>query len=430
MRVHFVGNICNHQFDVARALRDLGVDAHLYLTPFDSDRQSAPESMDATLAGNYPPWIHRMRVPGIRFRPLAAIDRASVDELVACDLVHTYGNYATWIMGRATPYVIQPFGYDFSTMPFGRYRAYDKWKDFVPDPRWWGLPGKIRAAYRGARAIVLGNIDRMWTRGYQALLGGQRIAPIGLAMNTDTFSPRGDEAAPALITALRARHRVIAFQPTRQIWTEPGRRAEGGYSYGNDLFFRGLADAIRSGASIGAIVIDKGSTCTLASRRLVTALGLDAHVTWIPTMPRHELVAYYRHVDVTVDAFYAGGFGSACLEAMACACPVLMAFDPANRALYGEDAPVLHATDVTTIAAHLIRLSASPDQARAVGLAARGFVERHHGRAAVIPRYRHLHEAVLGRATDFRFLDAGVFRALTSPLPPITRLPKLGQRSS
>jgi glycosyltransferase involved in cell wall biosynthesis len=425
MRVHFVGNTCNGHFDVVRSLRRIGVDAHLFLPPLLRDPQTAPESVDPSLAGGYPPWIHRMVDPLARLRPLGNVGRRDRARLLDCDVIHCHADYATWIMDGPTPFVIQPFGADFSVLPFGRRfgRSYTRWKDYVPDYRWLGFARQVREAYRRAAAIILSNVDRLWERGYRALLEDQRIAMIGLVMDTEQFSPASAAPTPAAIAALRKDHDLILFQPTRQMWTEPGRRAEGGYSKGNDLFFRGLAGAIAAGVRACAIVVDKGSLCTAASRQLVHDLGLAEHVRWVPGMPRHDLVAYYRHADVAVDAFYAGGFGSAALEAMATGCPVLMHLDrEGNRAIYGEDPPVASAASAAEITARIIELAADPGRVDALGRQARDFIERHHARDAVVERYRSLYDAVLGRDGAASFVAPDVFRSLRSPLPP-TRAP-------
>lgn len=427
MRVHLVGNTCNNHFDLARPLRELGVDAHLYLTPADQRHpQTLPESTDPSLARGYPPWIHRLEFPLARMWHRGLVPARVRDELADCDLIHTHGNYAVWTMGKPTPFVIHPFGGDFFVMPYGRPpRSWTKLEDLVPDLRWVGFARQLREAYHRSSAVILGNVDHLWERAYRDLIPGRRVAPIGLAIDTATFAPVGGDAPPRL-TELRARHELILFQPTRQIWTAPGRRENGDYSYGNDMFFRGLARAVRDGASACAVLVDKGSTCTTASKRLIAALGIERHVVWIPGMPRHELVQWYGHADLTVDAFYAGGFGSAALEAMSCGCPVLMAFDEeANRRLTGEIAPVVNAATEDEIAEQIAAHASATGRAalQDLGDRARGFILRHHARAAVVPRYRALYRTILGHADELAFVDPGLFLRLRSPLPPARRMP-------
>lgn len=428
MRVHIIGNTCNNGFDLARLLRGQGVDAHLFLAPNERRHpQTLPESSDPTLARGYPDWIHRIEMPLARFRHLALIPRRIRDQLCDCDLIHAHGNFAVWIMRGPTPFVIQPFGHDFFIMPFGRApRSLTKLEDLVPDYRWLGLPALMREAYRRCNALVLFNVDHLWERAYTALVPGKRLAVIGLITDTDQFTPaEGDGEPPELVARLRQRHDVILFQPTRQIWTPPGRRENGDYSYGNDLFLRGLARAVRGGANACAVLVDKNNTCTGASKALVAELGIADRVNWIGEMPRHKLVAYYRHVDMTVDAFYAGGFGSACLEAMACGCPVLMYFDvDANQAVFGEVAPVVNARTEADIAARIAHAATSAGKAelREMGPPARSFVVRHHSGRAVVPKYIQLYEAVLGKRDHYRYADPAVFLNVRSPLPPAPRL--------
>jgi glycosyltransferase involved in cell wall biosynthesis len=426
MRVHIIGNTCNNGYDLARLLRASDVDAHLFLTPAERRHpQTLPESSDPSLTRGYPDWIHRLEIPLARFRHRGSIPRRVRDELTDCDLIHAHGNYAVWIMRASTPFVIQPFGNDFFVMPFGRPgRSFKKLEDLIPDYRWVGLPLLLREAYQRCSAIVLFNVDHLWERAYTALVPGKRIGVIGLITDTEQFAP-GDTPPPVILSRLRERHELVLFQPTRQIWTPPGRRENGDYSYGNDLFLRGLAQAVQDGASACALLVDKGNTCTTASKALARELGIADRVVWIPEMPRHQLISYYRHVDLTVDAFYAGGFGSAALEAMACGCPVLMYLDePNNRAVFGEVAPVVNAQTADDIAARIRRAATAAGRAelREMAPRARGFVERHHSGTAVVPRYKRLYETVLGRGAEFEFADPAVFLGVKSPLAPAPRL--------
>ncbi len=429
MRVNLLGNICNNSFDLAKALREIGVDAHLYLTWADQAHpQTRPESSDPSLRGGYPDWIHELDVPLARFRHRGWAPRRVREELAACDIIHTHGHYATWIMGERTPYVIQPFGSDFFVMPFGRPgRSWTTLEDLVPDYRWLGFSRRVREAYRRSSAIVLFNVDHLWERAYRNLVAGRRIGVIGLIQDTDAFAP-GTGDCPPLVTELRRSFDLLLFQPTRQIWTDAGRRATGDYSYGNDLFLRGLARAVRAGVRACAILVDKGSICTGASRRLIDELGIAANVRWIKAMPRYQLIDYYRHVDLTIDAFYAGGFGSACLEAMACCCPVLMYLDEeANREVFGEVAPVVNARTEVDVGARLQHHATPAGRTELVdmGVRARAFVERHHASRAVAPRYLSLYRGVLGLDREFQFADPDLYLRLESPLPPASRLPFL-----
>jgi glycosyltransferase involved in cell wall biosynthesis len=424
VRVHVVGNICNNGFDLVTALRKLGVDAHLFLTWGDQAHpQTRPESGDPTLAAGYPPWIHEMKVPLARLRHRGSLPKQVRDELAACDVIHTHGHYAVWIKDSGTPYVIQPFGRDFFVLPFGRPpRSFRRLEDFLPDYRLVGFKEQIRDAYRKSSAIVLMNVDHLWERAYTTLVPGRKVAAIGLIVDTDLLSPGGDDAdRPPVVAQLRKEFELLLFQPTRQIWTPAGRRENAHYSYGNDLFLRGLAVAVRGGASAVAILVDRGNRCTEASKALIAELGIQRNVRWVREMRRHELLAYYRHTDVTVDAFYAGGFGSACLEAMACASPVLMYYDEAsNRAVFGEVAPVVNARNVDEIAAR-IRESASPAGRAALaerGRGGRAFVERHHASRAVAPKYAALYASVMKGGDPYPFADPSVYLALRSPLPP------------
>ncbi|MEX1216952.1 MAG: glycosyltransferase [Acidimicrobiales bacterium] len=62
-----------------------------------------------------------------------------------------------------------------------------------------------------------------------------------------------------------------------------------------------------------------------AAKSLVSALGLDARVRFVPPQPHHLLSTYYRAADVCVVPSRSESFGLVALEAAACGTPVVAA---------------------------------------------------------------------------------------------------------
>ena len=58
MKIALYGNTCNNLFNMCKALRGKGIDAHLYLNSI-IDIQNKPESDEIELKNNYPEWIHQ-----------------------------------------------------------------------------------------------------------------------------------------------------------------------------------------------------------------------------------------------------------------------------------------------------------------------------------------------------------------------------------
>jgi glycosyltransferase involved in cell wall biosynthesis len=412
VRVHLVGNVCNSHYAIAKALRAVGVDAHVFLARWDQVcMQNRPESDDPELTGSYPEWIHQLRIPGEKLHRKTYIDGASLESIMDCDVIHIHGDYAPWVMQGSVPYVIHPHGDDFFRRPFERWQTYCG----LPNPRYLGFADAVREAYRGASAIVMGAVDATWTRGYRELLDGQRIAPLPLCLDTARFCPAEDAPEPALVRALREQGHMVVFQAARQLWTPQTRAVHS--SKGNDFFLRGVARAMREDAcKVSLVLVDRADFDTGATKKLLGDLGLATRVHWIPPMPRHRLIAYYRAVDVVVDGLVAGGYGAAPLEAMACGSAVLMyIIEWAYQALIGEVPPVLNAWSEDTVRQRLAEGANDRDRLRETGLRAARFVRRVHAPEVLGPRYLGLYNAVLGRDSSFRFLGPEMFRAVPAP---------------
>ena len=414
MRVHLIGNVCNNHFAIARALRDEGVDAHLFLSPWDQAYpQNRPESEDPALRGGYPEWIHRVPTPWFeRFRPHWFIDRRTRATLAECDVMHAHGDVATWVLDTTVPVVVHPYGSDFFQYPVLRVRHRGS---RLPHVRHLGFRRRIIRAYRESAAIVIGGVDTTWVRGYRLLLPGTRIAPLPLCLDTTRFCPAATERIDATVAELRRIADLVVFQPTRQLWI-PGLRAIES-SKGNDVFLRGLARAVKDdGVRIAGLLVDRGDYDTQASKKLIVELGIADRIRWIPPQPRYRLVELYRSVDLVVDGLVAGGYGAVPLEAMACGCPVLMLIlDDAYRQLLGEVPPVMNAGDEGGVRDHLVRAATDPDYVRTAGLRSVEFVRRHHAPDVLGPRYQALYETVLGRRTDSRFVSPDLFLRIQPP---------------
>src|SRR5207244_12956469 len=98
-----------------------------------------------------------------------------------------------------------------------------------------------------------------------------------------------------------------------------------------------------------------------------------------------------------LDQVRLGPFGAMAPEAMACGCPVVMAFEPAiHKWCFPELPPVVAAREPGEIAAALSRLLADDEERGRLGAASRRWVEEHHGWQLVTDRHRAVYDEALG----------------------------------
>ncbi|MEN8221316.1 MAG: glycosyltransferase [Pseudomonadota bacterium] len=406
MRIHFVGNVCNNHYVFAKGLRSMGVDAHLFLTPFDLPcAQHRPESEDSELSKGYPDWIHTMSqsIP----RPIVSIPRKYLSEILACDLVDTHGNHAYHIRNKV-PYVIHPYGADFYDLPFiiPEYSRLDIRFPFIFFQHHFFTKRRFRQNYSDASAIIMGHYDRLWKQGYEKLLLSKKIAPIPLSIDTDKFSfcaNRGD-----VFRKKYPKFKFFIFQTARQVWTPKTVKRLG--SKRNDILFKGFSIFAQAHKDALLVLVDKGDPDIDKSKTLIRELGIQDSVIWIESMKRYELIKYLHSCDLFIDSFATGGHGCTALEAMSCGAPVMMYLNSKRyNQILGETPPLINVKTPEALAEKMAYYYKHQDKLRDVAIKQRDFVERRHSLNAVCGELIKLYEDIIKGQNKYHYIDQQAF---------------------
>ena len=424
MRVHFVGNVCNNHYVLAKAMRRHGIDARLFYD-LDGPVQDLPEMEDPDIADRWPDWLKPYRR---QFKPWQQRDRVAPDllkEIAEGDILHAHGVELIWVARTGKPFIYHPYGGDFAAWTSYNRDALIRWQPRPPLPivPHFFLPPKMQAAMRRASAIALGWHNNMWRLGYRVIrdLGLEdRVVRIHLGIDTGKFvpcDPGGKDALLARLLPGRKVERPVIFHPVRQMFVDIGSRR--GYK-ANDRLYRALGRFAAEGGRFTLVAIEKGMPDEAVAKRMIAALGIEQKVVWIGSMPRHQMIQWYQAADVTAESFYTGAIGGVPLESMACGTTVMMHlqteaspedhdlfYDP--RALYPVLPPVIAAGTEDEIYRALGRTVASPARLAELGRAGREWVTAYSGADAVARQFEALYRAVL--AGEFR---AGKFRALAA----------------
>jgi len=405
MRVHLVGNVANNHYVLAKALRQIGVDAHLFYDPRRNSHE-LPESEDPEVLGGRPEWLHPYVRQKTKVQAFGVLSQNDREQLSKCDLLHVHGAEMTWMTEVGRPYLWHPYGSDLFQLPFyGFWLTQQRVMSFVPDLR--GIPFVIamRRAIRSAAAIVLGWHNDLWMPGLRLLkkLGVEkRIVRHHLAIDAGRFSCKDDR----ILAEERARRLprsaeqgVVIFHPTRQAFTSSeisGRK-------GNDRLYRALGRLHAEGKRFTLIIVEKGVVDENAAKELIRELKMEDRVVWVPAMPRHELIQWYQLSDLTAGDFVNGALGSISLESMSCGTPLMtfmqvkadreMFLDPAR--LYPEMPPVVNVGSEEEIYRAVKRLLEDPSELRSLGSRSRQWVEQYGSGEAVAHRFRALYEKIL-----------------------------------
>jgi len=122
--------------------------------------------------------------------------------------------------------------------------------------------------------------------------------------------------------------------------------------------------------------IQKGTAAVLSAvAQLQTRCDFEFRL--VENTPHHQALEIYRDADIIIDQLIGGTHGLFAVEAMALAKPVVCFINPAWRAGYPADLPLVSATS-ETLADELAALINNGSRRRQLGEAGRAYVERYH----------------------------------------------------
>lgn len=432
MRVLHVGNVANNGYLNAKFQRRAGIEAdaicdetHILSLPEWEDAdlhgvfEPSPDPQELAREGNWqrPPWILEPSDPGARRRfPgqlfLEGLARSYVEPLVRPSIAgRVRADYTPLepVLGPLRPFdvsrglmALQRFsllwpdlprlfsGYDvveaYATHPILAYLAggapyvafeHGTLRELPFEDSWRGR--LLATAYRGAAKVVITNPDVI---GSARRLGLEHTVFIPHPVDETKYTPGPSPFRAELGVGEDDR---LLVSPSSQTWRLKG----------NDALLRGYAELLRGGGAATLVLTDWGPDVD-RSRALARELGVEDRLRWLAPLPKLRLIEAYRAADVVLDQFVLGTFGAIAPEAMACGCPVVMAFDPGvHEWCFPELPPVVPAREPSEIAAALRRLLDDDAERERVGTASRRWVEAHHGWQLVTDRHRAVYEEAL-----------------------------------
>ena len=259
------------------------------------------------------------------------------------------------------------------------------------------LQGRLLAfGYRLAEACIITNPDVLSSA---KRLGLQHYRFIPHPVDETKYCPGETPLADELRRELRAP--LIFFSPSRHEWSN------GSDSKRSDRVIRAFGRYVReaepAGLPAAALVLTEWGTDVRASKQLCRELGIEGRVVWRHPMHKMRLLEYYRAADIVLDQFHdaVGSFGTVTVEAMACARPVIMYFNPqVHEWCLEENPPIQSALTTPEIYGRLVALAGSAERRAAVGAQSRAWVERWHGWQRVAEMHLELYREVFDRRGD------------------------------
>ena len=295
------------------------------------------------------------------------------------------------------------------------------------------LQGRLLAlGYRLAEACIITNPDVL---GSAKRLGLRHYRFIPHPVDETKYCPGETPLADELRRELRERlaraaglggssaaplasQPLIFLCPSRHEWSN------GSDSKRSDRVIRAFGRYVREaepeGLPSAALVLTEWGTDVRASQQLCRELGIEGRVVWCHPMHKMRLLEYYRAADIVLDQFHeaVGSFGTVTVEAMACARPVIMYFNPqVHEWCLEENPPIQSALTMPEIYGRLVALAGSAERRAAIGAQSRAWVERWHGWQRVAELHLELYREVFDRRGDTAAVRA--LEAITAQPPAL-----------
>jgi glycosyltransferase involved in cell wall biosynthesis len=224
----------------------------------------------------------------------------------------------------------------YSTLFRKPYALYDAgWIRYLKQNR--SGYSRARKGYGEAPLIFFTNVD---TEHMFKEQGYSKLAYTPFAIDTKQYSPRRNSSEE---------QNPVFFHPARHSWDEKG----------NDRLIIAFARYVQRNPQAKLAMVEwyQSPDHLVRSKQLVSELGIQGNVLWVPVMSKNRLIEQYRRSTAVFDQFLFGAFGTTAPEAMSCGIPVVGYVDGRLWTRYhDEPPPVINASTVGEIYTAMIAL--------------------------------------------------------------------------
>jgi len=300
MKVACIGNMNNNLCALARYFRDAGMDTHLFLLDYEHSHFHPSADMFDLAYQKYThqlAWGHPFRFLSVSPDEVAR-DLEGYDKLVGCGTAPAFLNK----IGRALDLFV-PYGNDIYEYPF--FQFHKNPKHLV---HYLSFSSSQRDGIRKARYVSYDETNGIHERKLAPLrLGGRRIRVPPPCLYAPDWEPGAvlrfchrshwyEELAK-----IRAASDLVVFHHCSQRWAS---FRDPFLNKGNDKLVRGFAEFVGLGRAINPVLImvEYGPD-VLATKRLVSDLGIEQFVRWLPQMHRKEIRIALSLADIVAGEF-------------------------------------------------------------------------------------------------------------------------------
>jgi len=388
MKVALIDNMNNNFFAFGRYLRDLGVDAHLYLIPNSKYEHFLPQADTFEDVSKFD-WIHNFPVAIDAYNNLF-LDKKKLqrefknryDLIVSCGLSSAFLKKAS-----INSDVIIPYGsdlYDISVMDLKH-----SFKDFLRNLYWYKLGYYQRKAYKEARVLMV-NLNHSRYKVAVDKLGVHPInAIVPMVYNKEDYSQVSNPKFDFL-----QEHDFVVFNHARQEWL-----SQSGTNKGSDKIIKAFAQFRKQTQFKRPIlVLFEYGTDVEASKELIEKLNIQKFVRWMPKSHRKEIMSALQKADFGTDQIKKNmsGTGGTANEVLASAVALIThtngAIEDASSLFY--KAPLVDVLSTKEIVAVFREYEQNPSKYQAIATAAKQWYDENLG-IGLAKKYKALFELLV-----------------------------------
>lgn len=383
IKVACIGNMNNNMFALVRYLRDFDIDADLVLfndeiehfLPYNDSFQESINYIKKLSWGDSHSFF---RTPVQKIKE----DLAGYNVLIGCSLLPAFLNKAGMQL-----HLFIPHGSDLYDKPF--FNKHFSTFSFNVIPR---IPRILLWSYyqrKGIRRALL-TISEGTNKYYMEAIKALGIKDYFFINVPMLYSPEYEDINSKipqlkyshLFTKLRNNYDVVIFHHFRQNWKTFVDKIS---FKGNNIMIEGFADYVKQAKKKAVLVLFEYGIDVCNSKQLISELGIENSVVWMPKMPRKEIMFGLSLADFGSDDLLKGGFGGAGWEVMASGKPLFInlswiAYEEFKSRTGKPFPPIINARTPQDITKHLLNYEKNPDDYKKVGLEARVWFDRYMGR--------------------------------------------------
>jgi glycosyltransferase involved in cell wall biosynthesis len=383
MKIGIFGNTNNYPYQLARGLRNLGVEVRLIVNR--PELLHRPESQNLELAGGYPEWIADFSSLTSSYVVAGSPLIAEVMRFLGNDLDGVFLNDVGLALndGRfKCPVLALLTGSDLL------YHASDsslaertsgwpaEWHDHEAGRE---VLNRIRKAIKAQRDGISRSKAISFMLPGTIPEGEEILQSLGIsATDPRRFFVYQSNTIDLEPCSAPMRRRMRIFNGARIIWNRP---LPPGFSElddkGTDVLIKGFAAYIRRGGEGELRLVDKGYDVE-RTRELIAELEISEHVEWLDELPLTKFYEEVANSDVVCDQFGTSIPGMVALDAMAMGRVVVSNFRLEHMALYYPPPhPFLQAATPDELCEALWSLYLDPGRRAEIGIQASAYVRAH-----------------------------------------------------